>query len=203
MKPEDNRDPQDIEMAARVAALWWRKALEGRRPSDIGDGMGNMMIGLMQASVPTPNKSALDVFEEELRSLLIKQLTRCGQAWLDVDYGPEGMLADAFDKAKARGCFPCKSHMVVYAGDVTVNCGYHAPTERLLGLPIWSVEMYDPSQSYASSKRYYNLYHGKDGVKAKQVFADECVQRPGIKANKDYDDKQMHISLKRDGNYVD
>lgn len=203
MKPEDNRNPEDIDMAARVAALWWRKALEGRRPSNVGDGMANLMIGLVQASVATPNKSALDIFQEELKNRLVEQLTRCGQAWLSVDYGPEGMLADAFDKANARGCFPCKSHMTVYPGDVTVACGYHAPTERLLGLPLWRVERYDPSQPYASGKRYVTLYHGKDGTQAKQVFADERKLHPGIRVNEDYDDKQLHLSIRRDSNYVD
>ena len=120
------------EEMARAAARWWRDKIDGGARHDNGDdSAASRLACLMADCLNTPtDKERLDVFENELIRMLIKE----GEDWdsfsIGSDYGPEGLL---FFAAKVAGIspmnFPYKTWMYlrVKDGEIIVQDGYGAP----------------------------------------------------------------------------
>lgn len=120
------------EEMARAAARWWRDKIDGGARHDNGDDSAASRLACLIAdclNTPTDRES-LDVFENELTRMLMKE----GEDWdsfsIGSDYGPAGLL---FFAAKTAGIspmnFPYKTWMwlQVSNGEVVVNDGYGAP----------------------------------------------------------------------------
>ena len=120
------------EEMARAAARWWRDKIDGGARHDNGDdSAASRMACLMADCLNTPtDRESLDVFENELTRMLMKE----GEDWdsfsIGSDYVPEGLL---FFAAKAAGInprnFPYKTWMwlQVNNGEVVVKDGYREP----------------------------------------------------------------------------
>jgi hypothetical protein len=121
----------DCALFAAAAAGYWADLLRGGRspsltrdaghPDDARSTMGDLMLAMM----PRPASDNVDIFEQRLMTLVEAQLRRCGEAWLDVDYSPEGRLAEPARTAGVSG-FPFKTHMRVDHEEMSVREGYGA-----------------------------------------------------------------------------
>lgn len=197
---------KEIAQSAKIAAAWWRRALEGRYLSDAGDPSINMLTAIAQKTI-TSESSPVDIFEAKMYIALIDRMSVSKYPInLDVDYGPEGMLAFVYDDAGVRGQFPFKTHMIVSPGDVTVSCGYQAPIKRLLGKAVWRVELYRVASrgrnDRPESSDWMTVYRGTNESEARELHALALKALPsnGL-LNAEYDRNRPHLSLTKDSSY--
>ena len=126
-----------------AAVAWWAQTIHGAT-QDNDDMMQSGLAAMVAATYPRLTDDQVERFSKALRVLLRERLTESWQEAIDkglphwgsaarslnVDYGPDQMLADAADAGGFAGrdlYFPMKTHMRIDPGIVEVGCGYRAP----------------------------------------------------------------------------
>lgn len=121
---------------ADAAAKWWRSKIE--RPNyDNGDSSSNGGITFCLAALARQEvgENVYDRFEQALSESIIAENPR----WIDTDYAPCQLLADAMKKAgiPAHNA-PWKTQMHIEPGiSIKASCGYAAESQDV---PFDSVE---------------------------------------------------------------
>ena len=106
------------EDAVLKTVLWWSdKSFRTKANQNNGDNTPQGALTFMLMNMRSTNAqdgindAKIKIFEEELSRLLLSEVVRPDNLYLDVDYHPCSMLANAAHKAGIDiGCFPCKSH---------------------------------------------------------------------------------------------
>ena len=190
-----------IEETARVAAAWWGRAVCGDCRHTAGDAMINLALDRTRPPVPRDDERAR--FEAELAKTIAEHLHKYGSAYLDVDYGPSLMLADAFAAAcRGRSApWPVKTRMSVAPGDVTVSNGYRAPLERLMGSPVWMVSAYRPPMTKDDFDNAWTVYIGTDEHEARRLFeiVKSALPDGGVTTERQWARDKCSVLLSRDG----
>ena len=129
---EDDIEDKDHPANIVAAVNWWRKTLVSPK-MDNGNSQMGLFMALLGSAVNSGNiKEAINGFCAELTKLLCEKFAAGTESVsLNVDYGPDWLLAEAAEKAGARLQFPCKTHMWVKKDEVTVSYGYRAPYEEI------------------------------------------------------------------------
>jgi hypothetical protein len=132
-----NEDYKPNERIVDRAVAWWMKAL--RKPKfDIG-ARGSVAAVITEGMFGMlPNNSTDEVlaqFGVELKALLMEGIEKqytSGERFrkfpksLDVDYGPDEILAQAAEKAGLKTPFPTKTNMFVGQNYMQISAGYGA-----------------------------------------------------------------------------
>ncbi len=193
-------DQKAIEEAATVAAAWWARQISGHAKLDAGDGWVNMAL-LLNGGPPATGDEATR-FEAALRAKLIERVSLHGDASLDVDYHPSGLLRQVVAETNTQAQFPVKTHMTVEPGSVMVSCGYRAPDERLLGEVVWQVSAFAPRVEAGS--RFVTFYRDTDEAEARRLFtlAVSVLPAGGTTTDREFSSERCNVQLKRDGSDV-
>lgn len=119
-------DKKQIDEATEAAVEWWASSLAFPTFFN-GDTskMGAMLsvLGMMEASeVPAPSAEKIELFKMYLRDLVKKNMYSIpGGFYLRTDYGPQGELLEAVQKAEIDVRFPWKTTMSLNKDVVKVN----------------------------------------------------------------------------------
>ena len=116
-----------------AAVDWWTNAVQHPK-MDNGDRAMDIFMSMFGGSALAKEFSAeeMQAFRSTLAKGIATEVEAYGVAYLRVDYGPEGALADAGAAAKMGGfSFPCKTSMSVNEHSVQVAAGYGAPYETI------------------------------------------------------------------------
>lgn len=117
-----------------AAVDWWTDAVQHPK-MDNGDSAMGMFMALFGGSALAKNftEGELSAFRATLAKGIETELAEGRDSVrLSVDYGPEGVLAEAGDAANMGGfAFPCKTTMYVSTTSVKVSAGYAAPYETI------------------------------------------------------------------------
>ncbi len=127
--------PDLLEPAVDAVVVWWVDAITGPARQDNGDGVQSMYLMVRAAEAPAPASGSVAAFADALKPVIMRQLAR-GRVGLFVDYGPEGILADAAKASGGSFVFPAKTRMWIEQGEVTVSCGYRAQPVRVYPPPV-------------------------------------------------------------------
>ena len=125
------------------AIEWWMNALrkptfntlserERHDPREMGGAVAEMLALVTHQDVPEEKIAAFgQVLEKSVRKELVREQR---EVYLDVDYHPCALLADALVKAgipNRTDVLPWKTRMYIGPVDVRVSCGYGAPPVRI------------------------------------------------------------------------
>lgn len=147
---------------AEAAAQWWAKAVAAPDFNN-GDPIASALGTMLAARSAEPTQTASQRFVEVLAGRLEQRLTQSSYVSVNVDYGPDLLLADAATEAGIDGHnrFPWKTHMWVYRDRVVVSAGYRARHELVWASPEWLANRPVCGEQYWNPGRAEEAtYHG-------------------------------------------
>lgn len=111
---------------SKLTAKWWRRRLENPTHSNGCDSNQSQMAGIMAtmlAAKKAPTSEQLDIFEQELTTLIAQRQDK--SVILDCDYNPCELLYKAGSLAGIDACvFPWKTGTETTEDKVRVSDGY-------------------------------------------------------------------------------
>ncbi len=109
-----------------AAVNWWANAIRNPKFDDGDDGSGGGMAMMMATLArKSPNEDEIEAFKVALAEELCSN-ENVAYLGLSCDYGPDGTLADALQKAGMDVSLPWKTNMNFRDGKVSVSHGYRA-----------------------------------------------------------------------------
>lgn len=123
-----------IETSAYHTAKWWSEQIAEPTTQDAGDAMINAFASMASRSALRPTRDQLDVFEVALADLIAEQLHLFSHVSVYVDYGPDGYLTQACEKAgidPGSSIFPIKTASYSTLSTVEASRGYRAPKQTV------------------------------------------------------------------------
>lgn len=128
-----------FEKEIESAVNWWANTLMGDVKHDNGARDLNSLLSCTMADLlkKTITEQQIEVFKNELKSLLVKELyenrkRRQSVTYLSCDYNPCCLLEEAAEKAEiSEFNFPYKTHMEIREGEVIVSAGYREPYQTI------------------------------------------------------------------------
>lgn len=128
-----NATPQDTMSQMSGAAIsWWIQTMESPK-YDVGLENGDT-LSILASALKKPSGDDLATIMKHLKKLVADHISQYGYAYVQVDYSPTGLLAEAISLAESDSNFymwPWKTTMVVRPTEITVKSGYGSPTETI------------------------------------------------------------------------